>query len=110
MNDLSIFQIKAHSRYTMEDFNEDLRGLIRRVGVDGEKVWFIFDESNVLSSGFIEAINALLASGEVPGLFENDEYSSLMSAVRGSAARDGVMVESDEELWRPWIQVAAIGK
>jgi dynein heavy chain 1, cytosolic len=105
MNGLNIFQIKAHSRYTMDDFNEDLRALMRRVGVDGEKVCFIFDESNILSSGFIEAINALLASGEVPGLFEGDEYSSLMSAVRDSAARDGVMVESDEELWRHFTKI-----
>ena len=89
----------------MEDFNEDLRCLMRRVGVDGEKVCFIFDESNILSSGFIEAINALLASGEVPGLFEGDEYASLMSAVRDSAARDGVMVESDEELWRHFTKI-----
>lgn len=100
MNGLNIFQIKAHSRYGMEDFNEDLRGVMRRVGVDGEKVCFIFDESNVLSSGFIEAINALLASGEVPGLFEGDDYTALMHSVRDTAARDGVILDSDEELWR----------
>lgn len=100
MNGLNIFQIKAHARYGMEDFNEDLRGVMRRVGVDGEKVCFIFDESNVLSSGFIEAINALLASGEVPGLFDGDEYTALMSAVRDSAVRDGVILDSEEELWR----------
>lgn len=100
MNGLNIFQIKAHSRYGMEDFNEDLRSVMRRVGVDGEKICFIFDESNVLSSGFIEAINALLASGEVPGLFDGEEYTALMSAVRDSAVRDGVIVDSEEELWR----------
>jgi dynein heavy chain 1 len=100
MNGLNIFQIKAHSRYGMDDFCEDLRTVMRRVGVDGEKVCFIFDESNVLSSGFLEAMNALLASGEVPGLFEGDEYNALMSACRDSAARDGVILDSEEELWR----------
>ena len=100
MNGLNIFQIKAHSRYGMEDFCEDLRTVMRRVGVDGEKICFIFDESNVLSSGFLEAMNALLASGEVPGLFEGDEYNALMSACRDSAARDGVILDSEEELWR----------
>jgi dynein heavy chain 1 len=100
MNGLNIFQIKAHTRYGMDDFNEDLRTVMRRVGVDGEKICFIFDESNVLSSGFLEAMNALLASGEVPGLFEGDEYNALMSACRDSAARDGVILDSDEELYR----------
>ena len=38
MNGLSIFQIKAHSRYGMDDFCEDLRSVMRRVGVEGEKI------------------------------------------------------------------------
>ena len=105
MNGLQIFQIKAHSRYGIDDFNEDLRGVMRRVGVDGEKICFIFDEGNVLGSGFLEAMNALLASGEVPGLFDGDEYTSLMSACRDSAARDGVIVDSEEELWRRFTSV-----
>lgn len=105
MNGLSIFQIKAHSRYGMEDFNDDLRAIMRRVGVDGEKITFIFDESNVLSSGFIEAINALLASGEVPGLFEGDDFTALVSAVRDSAMKDGTILDSEEELWRYFTSV-----
>lgn len=60
MNGLSIFQIKANSRYTLEQFDEDLRSLLRRVGVDGDKICFIFDESNALSSAFLERMNALV--------------------------------------------------
>ncbi len=105
MNGLNIFQIKAHSRYGAEDFFGDLRTVMRRVGCDGEKITFVFDESNVLSSGFLEAMNALLASGEVPGLFEGDEYNALMNACRESAARDGVILESDEELWRRFTSI-----
>ena len=105
MNGLSIFQIKAHSRYSIEDFNEDLRTLMRRVGVDGEKVCFIFDEANVLGSGFLEAMNALLASGEVPGLFDGDEFNALMSACRDSAARDGVILDSEEELFKRFTSI-----
>jgi dynein heavy chain 1 len=100
MNGLQIFQIKVHSRYGIDDFNEDLRSVMRRVGVDNEKICFIFDECNALSSAFLEAMNALLASGEVPGLFDGDDYTALMSACRESAARDGVIVGSEDELWR----------
>ena len=105
MNGLSIFQIKAHSRYGMDDFYEDLRGLMRRVGVEGEKVCFIFDEANILSSGFIEAINSLLASGEVPGLFDGEDYTSLINGARDAAARDGVILDSEEEIWRHFTKI-----
>lgn len=100
MNGLSIFQIKAHSKYDLDDFNEDLKTVMRRVGIDGEKICFIFDEANALGSGFLEAMNALLASGEVPGLFEGDDYTALINNFRDSQSRSGVIIDSEEELWR----------
>ena len=59
----------------------------------------------MLGSGFLEAMNALLASGEVPGLFDGDDYTALMSACRDSAARDGVIIDSEEELWRRFTSI-----
>ena len=70
MNGLSVFQIKVHNKYTAEDFDEDLRQVLRRSGCKDEKICFILDESNVLDSSFLERMNTLLANGEVPGLFE----------------------------------------
>jgi len=65
MNGLSVFQVKASSQYTLAKFDDDLRLVMKRAGVNGEKICFIFDESNALSSAFLERMNALLASGEV---------------------------------------------
>ena len=39
------------------------------------------DESNVMDSSFLERMNTLLANGEVPGLFEGDEYSALLTSM-----------------------------
>lgn len=100
MNGLNVFQIKAHSKYDIEDFYENLREVMKRVSLKQERITFIFDEANALSSAFIEAMNALLASGEIPGLFEGDEYTALINSCRDSAMRDGVILDSEEELWR----------
>ncbi|KAJ1568194.1 Cytoplasmic dynein 1 heavy chain 1, partial [Cladochytrium tenue] len=100
MNGLSVFQIKAHNKYTAADFDDDLRGVLRRAGCKGEKICFIMDESNVLDSGFLERINTLLANGEVPGLFEGDEFASLMSQCKEGAQREGSMLDSAEELFK----------
>ena len=51
MNGLSVFQIKVHNKYTAEDFDDDLRTVLRRSGCKGEKIAFIMDESNVLEIG-----------------------------------------------------------
>lgn len=105
MNGLQVFQIKANNKYTIDQFDEDLRTLFRRVGVEGEKICFIFDESNALSSAFLERMNALLASGEVPGLFEGDERSQLMSACRESFREKGLVLDSEDELYRSFTRI-----
>ena len=74
MNGLSVFQIKVHHKYSAEDFEEDLRCVLKRSGCKGEKICFIMDESNILEASFLERMNTLLANGEVPGLFEGDEF------------------------------------
>lgn len=79
LNGLSVFQIKAGRNYDVLAFEADLRTVMKRCGVKEEKVTFIFDESNVLGPAFLERMNALLAAGEVPGLFEGDEYNALIS-------------------------------
>ena len=99
-NALSVFQIKVSRRYTIGEFDDDLRAVLTRAGCDGEQICFIFDESNVLSSAFLERMNALLASGEVPGLFEGDAYTALLNRVKESSLRGGAIVDSEEDLFR----------
>ncbi|TPX53424.1 hypothetical protein SeMB42_g00788 [Synchytrium endobioticum] len=100
INGLSVFQIQVHNKYSAADFDEDLRTVLRRAGTRGEKVCFIMDESNVLESGFLERMNTLLANAEIPGLFEGDEYTALMNQCKEGAQRDGVIIDSTEELYK----------
>lgn len=104
MNGLKVFQIRVHGRYTASDFDDDLKEVLRRCGTRGEKICFIMDESNVLDSGFLERMNTLLANAEIPGLFEGDEYAALMTACREGAQRQGLLLDSQEELYRWFTQ------
>ncbi|KRX27972.1 Dynein heavy chain, cytoplasmic [Trichinella nelsoni] len=70
----------------------------------GEKLCFIMDESNLLDSSFLERINTLLANGEVPGLFEGDEYTTLMSQIKEASQHEGLILDSSEELYRWFTQ------
>ena len=104
MNGLKVFQIKVHGRYGAQDFDDDLRDVLRRSGCKGEKTCFIMDESNVLHSGFLERMNTLLANAEVPGLFEGDDFASLMTACKEGAQRQGLLLDSQEELYKWFTQ------
>eukprot|EP01113_Clastostelium_recurvatum_P011812 TRINITY_DN1605_c0_g1_i1.p1 TRINITY_DN1605_c0_g1~~TRINITY_DN1605_c0_g1_i1.p1 ORF type:complete len:4689 (+),score=1530.43 TRINITY_DN1605_c0_g1_i1:285-14351(+) len=100
MNGLSIFTIKVNNKYSAQDFDEDLRHVMKRAGCKEEKICFIFDESNVLESSFLERMNTLLAGGEVPGLFEGEEYTSLMHSVKETVQKNGLLIDSEEELYK----------
>eukprot|EP00796_Vickermania_ingenoplastis_P010182 gene10185-7133_t len=86
MRGYSVFWLKVHREYDLPAFEEDLRGLLRRSGCKGEKVCFLFDESNIIQPSFLEYMNALLASGEVPGLFDGEEWTKLMQDIRDAVA------------------------
>ena len=101
LNNLTVFQIKAGRNYGVGDFDADLRGIMKRAGCKGEKICFIFDESNVLGPAFLERMNALLASGEVPGLFEGDEYVSLINMAKENMEHDA---NTEEEIYKAFIK------
>jgi len=54
----------------------------------------------VLGAAFLERMNALLASGEVPGLFEGEEYMGLINMCKEAALRDGKLIDTEEELYK----------
>lgn len=95
LNGLSVFQIKAGRNYDITAFEADLRIVMKRAGLKDEKITFIFDESNALGPAFLERMNALLASGEVPGLFEGDEYVALLSEAKQCYGADTGTDEAD---------------
>ncbi|KAK9242644.1 dynein heavy chain, N-terminal region 1-domain-containing protein [Lipomyces tetrasporus] len=99
LNGLRVFQINVHKKYSAEDFDDDLREVLRSAGSKGQKVCFILDESNMLDSAFLERMNTLLANAEVPGLFEGDDFNSLLAACRDGARQQGLILDSQEELY-----------
>ena len=53
-----------------------------------------------MDSSFLERMNTLLANSEVPGLFEGDEYTTLMTQCKEGSQREGLMLDSSEELYK----------
>lgn len=45
-------------------------------------------------------MNTLLANGEVPGLFEGEENATLMNQCKEGSHRDGLVLDTPEELYR----------
>jgi len=57
------------------------------------------DESNVLDSSFLERMNTLL---------EGDEMTTLMTQCKEGAQREGLMLDSQEELYKWFTQQVTV--
>ncbi|KAL3074126.1 hypothetical protein niasHT_033334 [Heterodera trifolii] len=93
-------KLKVHSNYKAADFDEDIRRVLRRAGCKNEKICFIMDESNMMETGFLERLNTLSTNGEVPGLFEGDDFNTLLSQIKKGAQSQGIKLGSTEELYK----------
>ncbi len=51
------------------EFREDLKGLYRQAGCANKPTVFLFDETQIVYETFLEDVNNILTSGEVPNLF-----------------------------------------
>ncbi|GBG81999.1 hypothetical protein CBR_g34179 [Chara braunii] len=85
----SVSQVELTKSYGMTEWREDLRQVLRKAGELDKRVMFLFSDTQIKKEGFIEDINSLLNTGEVPNLFEQGDVSMIAENVRGRAKRDG---------------------
>lgn len=104
MDGLSFVNLKIHNKYHASDFDDDLKKILVRSGCKGEKICFIVDESDVTDISILERMNTLLANAEIPGLFEGEEYSSLISNTKEAASALGFSFDSTEQVYE-WFRL-----
>ncbi|GIQ85219.1 dynein heavy chain, partial [Kipferlia bialata] len=77
-----LFRITITRTYNINNLDDDLKLLYRLAGVDGKPVTFLFTDSDVKQEVFLERLNNILTSGEVPALFAKDEVECIINDVR----------------------------
>ena len=84
------FQIELSRGYNYNSFHDDLKKLYDQAGVKNQNTVFLFTDTQIVVEEFLEDINNILNSGEVPNLFEADEYERLIIGCRPAAKEAGI--------------------
>ena len=81
MADYELFQIEVSKKYGLTEWRNDLKSLLRKAGEQGKNVVFLFCDHQIKDEAFLEDINMLLNSGDIPSLFENEERLEIIEHV-----------------------------
>lgn len=71
------------------DLQADLAALYLKAGLKNVATVFIMTDAQVADERFLVLINDLLASGEVPELFADDEVDNIISSLRNEVCGRG---------------------
>ncbi|XP_029949300.1 dynein heavy chain 6, axonemal [Salarias fasciatus] len=97
------FEIELSRGYNYDSFHDDLRRLYRMAGVEGKDMVFLFTDTQIVVEEFLEDINNMLNSGEVPNLFEKDELEQVLADTRPKAKEAGISEENRDEVFQYFI-------
>jgi dynein heavy chain len=69
----TFFQITLNKSYGDQHFKENVKELYNIAGPAGGAVTFILTDAEIKYETFLEAVNSMLATGEIPGLFVKED-------------------------------------
>lgn len=93
MNSYELYQIEITKSYSSSDWREDLKKVLLQVGVATRSTVFLFADNQIKDESFVEDINMLLNTGDVPNIFPADEKADLVEKMQMAARTEGEKIE-----------------
>ena len=75
--------------FGIKQFKQILKSVLLKCGIEDKELIFSIDDYQILDPVFLEMINSILSSGEIPGLFKREELDPLFSSIRDEAVDAG---------------------
>eukprot|EP00927_Polykrikos_kofoidii_P016936 TRINITY_DN17697_c0_g2_i1.p1 TRINITY_DN17697_c0_g2~~TRINITY_DN17697_c0_g2_i1.p1 ORF type:complete len:2183 (+),score=502.38 TRINITY_DN17697_c0_g2_i1:396-6551(+) len=104
MAEFQCFSIEITRTYGSNEFKEDIKSMMMGIAKNGGKgMVFLFSDSQIVKEAFLEDVNNILNTGEVPNLFAPDEAEQVIGAMRASAKAVGR--ETRDGIWQYFVQI-----
>merc|ERR1719171_1430106 len=104
--DFKFCQIAVGKSYGRNEWGEDLKRILTAVGAEvgeGVPTVFLFDDTQIVYESFLEDVNLLLNTGEVPNLFVQEDLSVINDLLGPAANAAGVNTGIMAEMYKYFI-------
>ena len=82
------YELAITKQYGVSHLLDDLRELYKVVGKEAIPTTFIVPETHIKEEMFLEYINSILTTGDIPGLFPKDELNLIAMDLRKAALEE----------------------
>jgi len=90
MADYKLYMIELGKGYGLNEWRENIKDVLRGVGLDNTPTVFLFDDTQIVHPAFLEDLNNILNSGEVPNLWKEEEIGDIFSAMTPLLVSKGI--------------------
>lgn len=73
-----LYNIEITTTYEFSEWREDVKNLLLRVGCDGKPTCFLFGDHQIKDELFVEDINMILNTSDVPNLYDTEEKAEIL--------------------------------
>ncbi|XP_012283270.1 dynein beta chain, ciliary [Orussus abietinus] len=102
ISSLEVFQVQLRKGYGVMDLRMELANLYSKAGLKNLGIMFLMTDAQVPNEQFLVLINDMLASGEIPDLFPEDEVENIQAGVRNEVKGAGIL-DTRENCWKFFI-------
>ena len=96
-----LMMIELKKNYKEKDFREDLFNMMKEAAIVGKKpVVFLLPDTHIIHESFLEDINNLLNSGEVPNMLGKEQMNEINNTLPEIMKANGV----NKEVYSYWVE------
>ncbi|KAJ1518310.1 Dynein heavy chain 6, axonemal [Coelomomyces lativittatus] len=95
MAEYQCIEIELTRTYGTVEWREDIKKLFKLSGLEGKNTVFMLTDAQIKTEAFLEDINGILNTGDVPNLFDIDEREGIIGNLRQLASEKGYSESRD---------------
>uniref|UniRef100_A0A3P8TGW6 Dynein, axonemal, heavy polypeptide 9 like n=1 Tax=Amphiprion percula TaxID=161767 RepID=A0A3P8TGW6_AMPPE len=103
LSTLEVFQITLRKGYGINDLKSDIAALYIKVGVKNIGTVFLHTDAQIPDERFLVLINDMLASGDIPDLFSDEEVDMIVTSIRMELRGLG-LIDTRDNCWSFFIE------